>query len=145
MGYLIRRASTLLVDAMEPALAAQGFTFTQYMILGWLRDGIAMTAKDLCSELLHDSGALARVIDQLAERGFIERVRGLDDRRKVDLRLTDAGRETVELLLPTVIEKLNAALGDFGTDEVLELERLLRKLNANVEARSSRPRASLKD
>ena len=138
VGYLLRRASILAIDAVEPTFASLGFTFTQYLILVWLRDGIAINAKDLCGELLHDSGALARVIDQLVERGLIERLRGLDDRRKVDLRLTDAGREAVAKLVPTVLEMLNAGLADFSTREALELERLLHKFGANIEALSTR-------
>jgi DNA-binding MarR family transcriptional regulator len=77
----------------------------------------------------HDSGALTRVIDQLAERGLLERVRRDRDRRKVELQLTPAGRETIEGLIPLVVEKLNLALDDFSGDEVHELQRLLVKLN----------------
>jgi DNA-binding MarR family transcriptional regulator len=134
VGYLIRRAKTLLQDALEPDLALHGFTFTQYIVLAWLREGICKTAKDICTELRHDSGALARVIDQMAERGLIERMRDVDDRRKVELRLTPLGRLSFEQVLPTVVNKMNWALSDFTLDEAVELLRLLAKLNAGMEA-----------
>ena len=129
VGYLVKRTHSLMVDTMEPVFAARGFTFLQYVILAWLRDGIAVNPRDICMQFRHDSGALTRVIDQLAERGLLERVRRDRDRRKVELQLTPAGRETIEGLIPLVVEKLNLALDDFSGDEVHELQRLLVKLN----------------
>lgn len=135
IGYLVKRSHALLLDMVEPALAARGFTFTQYIVLAYLRDGIAINPKDFCAEFRHDSGALTRVIDQLAERGFLDRARGLKDRRKVDLQLTPAGRRAVESLIPLVLDMLNRALEDFSSAEVHELARLLAKLNNTAESR----------
>src|ERR1700679_802991 len=124
VGYLTKRAHSLMMDTMEPMFEARGFTFIQYVILSSLRDGIAVNPKDICLQFRHDSGALTRVIDQLAERGLLERVRRDRDRRKVELQLTPAGRETIEGLIPLAIEKLNLALAEFSTAEVHELRRL---------------------
>jgi DNA-binding MarR family transcriptional regulator len=132
IGYLIKRAQSLMWDVMEPVLEVQGFTFVQYQILAWLRDGIAVNPKDLCAQFRHNSGALTRVIDQLAERGLLERSRRDRDRRKVELELTPAGREVVERLIPLVVGKLNLALADFSSAEVQEFTRLLLKLNGTL-------------
>jgi DNA-binding MarR family transcriptional regulator len=133
VGYLTKRAHSLMLDHMEPLLAERGFSFVQYVILSWLRDGLAVNPKDICAQYRHDSGALTRVIDQLAERGLLERVRRDRDRRKVELQLTAAGRETIESLIPLVVDKLNLALADFSHDEAHELLRLLMKLNASLQ------------
>jgi DNA-binding MarR family transcriptional regulator len=132
VGYLVKRTHSLMVDAMEPVFEARGFTFLQYVILAWLRDGIAVNPRDICTQYRHDSGALTRVIDQLAERGLLERVRRDRDRRKVELQLTPAGRDTIEGLIPLVVDKLNLALADFSDTEVHEFQRLLIKLNAKL-------------
>ncbi len=129
IGYLVKRAHALMHDNMDSAFAEQGFTFMQWVVMMYLRDGIALNPKDICGQFRHDSGALTRVIDQLAERGLLERVRGLVDRRTVDLHLTPAGRAAVEGLIPTVVGKLNTALADFSSAEVKEFTRLLNKLN----------------
>jgi DNA-binding MarR family transcriptional regulator len=139
VGYLMKRAHSLMLDAMEPVFEAQGFSFVQYVILSWLRDGIAVNPKDICAQYRHDSGALTRVIDQLADRGLLERVRRDRDRRKVELQLTPAGRTAIEGLVPLVVEKLNLALGDFTEGEVQELTRLLIKLNATMQASVKSP------
>src|SRR5580658_9749297 len=134
VGYLVKRAHSLMLDAMEPMIEAQGFSFIQYVMLASLRDGVALNPKDICARYRHDSGALTRVIDQLAERGLLERVRRDRDRRKVELQLTPAGRETVEGLIPLVVEKLNLALAEFSSSEFNELKRLLVKLNTQLQS-----------
>ena len=134
IGYLIKRAHSLMLNAMEPLLEERGFSFVQYVILVWLRDGIAVNPKDICSKFRHDSGALTRVIDQLAERGLLERVRRDRDRRKVELQLTPSGLATIEGLIPLIVEKLNLALGDFSSAEFEEFLRLLLKLNTTLQS-----------
>ena len=134
VGYLIKRAHSLMLDVMEPVLEERGFSFVQYVILSWLRDGIAVNPKDICLQFRHNSGALTRVIDQLAERGLLERIRRDRDRRKVELQLTAGGRETIESLVPLVVEKLNLALADFSSAEVEDFLRLLIKLNTTLQS-----------
>ena len=132
IGYLIKRSHAMLMDMLENLFADRGFSFIHYAILTWVRDGIAVNPKDICIQYRHDSGALTRVIDQLEERGLLERVRRGNDRRKVELQLTDAGHKTVESLIPLVVDKLNLALADFSREEATEFKRLLLKLNTRL-------------
>jgi DNA-binding MarR family transcriptional regulator len=136
IGYLVKRAHALMLDRLEPEVARHGFTFTQWVVLMHLRDGLALNASDLCAQLRHDSGALTRVIDQLETRGLVVRERSREDRRAVQLRLTQAGQQTVRLLIPLVVDRLNCALRDFSRTEVVELTRLLNKLVDSIESRA---------
>jgi DNA-binding MarR family transcriptional regulator len=133
IGYLVKRAHSLMLDIMEPVIEQRGFSFVQYVVMSSLRDGIAVNPKAICSQFRHDSGALTRIIDQLAERGLLERVRRDKDRRKVELQLTPAGRETIESLIPLMVDKLNEVLTDFSKAEVQEFLRLLVKLNTTLQ------------
>ena len=133
IGYLVKRAHSLMLDIMEPVIEQRGFSFVQYVVMSALRDGIAMNPKVICTQFRHDSGALTRIIDQLAERGLLERVRRDRDRRKVELQLTPAGRETIESIIPLVVDTLNEVLTDFSKAEVQELLRLLVKLNTTLQ------------
>ena len=78
-------------ERMEAALAGHDFTLMQWIVLLYLRDGLASTASDIAREFRHDSGALTRVIDQLQKRGLVSRRRSTSDRRVVDLALTAKG------------------------------------------------------
>ncbi|HTT03971.1 MAG TPA: MarR family winged helix-turn-helix transcriptional regulator [Steroidobacteraceae bacterium] len=133
IGYLLKRAHSQLADQLEPALEARGFTFTQWVVLMHLRDGLALNARVLCTQLRHDSGALTRVIDQLEARDLVRRERSRRDRREVQLQLTAAGQATVEAAIPAVVERLNHALGGFSASELEALTRLLTKLTGMLE------------
>jgi DNA-binding MarR family transcriptional regulator len=70
----------------------------------------------------------------MAERGLLERIRRDRDRRKVDLQLTAWDRETIQSLIPLVVEKLNRALADFSRADVQDFLRLLIKLNTTLQS-----------
>jgi DNA-binding MarR family transcriptional regulator len=133
VGFLIKRAYALMLDGLEPAFAAHGFTYMQYVILMQLRSGAALNMRDVSIHFRHDSGALTRVVDQLAERGLVERCRCEQDRRKVNLHLTPLGHTTLDQLIPMVVDRLNRAVGDFSRPELEELIRLLGKFSSGIE------------
>lgn len=134
VGYLLKRAHALLVDQLEGAVAGSEITATQWIVLMHLRDGLAINASDLCSQLRHDSGALTRLIDQLEARGLLQRERSRADRREVQLRLTDAGTGMIASLVPKVVERFNFALRDFSRAEATQLNRLLNKLITSLDS-----------
>ena len=132
IGYLVKRTQHLMRDRIESVFASQGISFQQWVVLMHLRDGIATTIAGLCEALRHDSGAMTRLIDQLEERGFIERQRQSADRRVVDLALTPAGRKIVESLVPLTVDTLNSALAGFTKADVQQLQSLLRRIITRV-------------
>jgi DNA-binding MarR family transcriptional regulator len=134
IGYLIRRAGNLMTGRVEDSFAGHDITFAQWLVLMNLRDGLASNAAEIARGMCHDTGALTRVIDQLVQRGLIERTRSLEDRRTVVLTLTDAGLRTVNGLVPMVVGLLNGALADFTTEEAHTLTRLLGKLVDGISA-----------
>jgi DNA-binding MarR family transcriptional regulator len=132
VGYLIKRTQRLMHDRIEGVFASAGVTFQQWVVLMHLRDELATTIVELCRETRHDSGAMTRLIDQLEERGFIERQRQVADRRVVDLALTPAGRKMVESLIPLAVGTLNSTLEGFSKTEVQQLQGLLRRIITRV-------------
>jgi DNA-binding MarR family transcriptional regulator len=133
IGYLIKRSQRLMQDRIEGLFAHQGFTLQQWVVMMHIRDGLALTVADLCRELHHDSGAMTRLIDQLEGRGVIERRRNPQDRRVIELSLTDSGNESIASLIGIVTDGLNVTLEEFTRDEVKMLKSLLRKLIGRLE------------
>ena len=128
VGYLLRRVYSIMHERMEAALAGHDFTLMQWIVLLYLRDGIASTASDIAREFRHDSGALTRVIDQLQRRGLVSRRRSTSDRRVVDLALTAKGGRTIEELLPVVVGQMNEALAPFTRAEFEQMRSLMERL-----------------
>jgi DNA-binding MarR family transcriptional regulator len=132
IGYLLKMSHSMILDAQSAAFAGHDLSFVQWLILLKLREGVAITASDLCRQMRHDNGALTRLLDQLEERGFVERQRSDEDRRVVKLELTAAGRRKVAELLPLAVDTLNQATSTFTKTEFSELIRLLNKLVDNL-------------
>lgn len=133
IGYLIKRSQRLMQDRIEGLFADHGFTLQQWVVMMHIRDGLALTVADLCRELHHDSGAMTRLIDQLEERNLIERRRNPQDRRVIELSLTNSGNDVITTLIGVVTDGLNVLLDDFTRDEVKMLKSLLRKLIGRLE------------
>lgn len=140
VGYLVKMSHSLIHDAQAAAFAAHDISFVQWIVLFKLREGAGISASDLCRQMRHDNGAFTRLIDQLEERGLVERQRSSEDRRVVNLALTTAGRRKVAELLPLMVDVLNAATSAFTKTEIAELTRLLNKfidtLKSQEQARS---------
>jgi DNA-binding MarR family transcriptional regulator len=133
IGYLLKRSQRLMQERIEGLFEQQGFTLQQWVVLMYVRDGLAVTIADICRDLHHDSGAMTRLVDQLEDRKLIERRRRADDRRVVELSLTDAGSEVLETLVPTACDALNTALDGFSREEVKMLQSMLRRLTVRLE------------
>ncbi|HQR23527.1 MAG TPA: MarR family transcriptional regulator [Steroidobacteraceae bacterium] len=134
MGYLLRRVHTIMHDRIESAFAGHGFTLMQWIVLIYVRDGLARTATDIARAFRHDSGALTRVIDQLERRGLLTRERSRADRRVVNLALTPKGHRTIEELLPVVVGQMNLALEPFTREEFEQMRSLMERLVRHLQA-----------
>lgn len=133
VGYLLKRSQRLMQERIEGLFEQQGFTLQQWVVLMYLRDGLAVTVADMCRSLSHDSGAMTRLVDQLESRKLIERRRSADDRRVVELSLTDAGAEVLDTMVPTACDLLNTAMDGFSREEVKLLQSMLRRLISRLE------------
>lgn len=76
------------------------------------------------------AGAVTALADRLEARGLIERVRGLDDRRVVLLRLTARGRSSLARLEETLAHAAGAALEGLSQAERERVARALREVVA---------------
>jgi DNA-binding MarR family transcriptional regulator len=138
IGYLIRRLHNLIVPHAEALFADEEITFSQWVALVSLRDGLTRTCADIARHLGHDSGATTRLVDQLEARGFLKRTRSKEDRRVVYLTLTAQGRAAAKALTPRILEFWNRVLEDFTVSEANMLIDLLTRLLAAVEGEIAR-------
>lgn len=128
VGYLVRRLYSILASRIEARFAGRGLTLMQWIVLVYVRDGLAHTASDIAREFQHDSGALTRVVDQLERREYLRRERSARDRRVVELKLTRAGRRVIAELLPSVVAEINAALAPLSRAEFEQFQEMLLRI-----------------
>jgi DNA-binding MarR family transcriptional regulator len=99
-----------------------------------LQQGVGKTAADLARAACHDTGAVTRLLDRLESKALIRRVRSEEDRRVVNLELTDEGSQ-VAADVPKVIAQLaNQMLEGFSEEEFRQFQDYLRRALANAQA-----------
>ncbi|WP_309680733.1 MarR family transcriptional regulator [Polaromonas sp.] len=128
VAYLMRRILSLVAQGVERELEPTGLTNAQWVPLLKLHMGSASTVAELARECDLDAGSMTRLLDRLEAKQLCRRVRSCDDRRVVNLELTDAGR-TAAREIPVILSRVqNAHLAGFSTEEWLLLKSYLRRI-----------------
>ena len=133
LGYLTRRVQNLTTPHAEAIFADQELTFTQWISLMGLSEGVAKTSADLARHLNHDAGAVTRVVDGLEKRGLLRRERSKTDRRVVKLILTPQGRTVAKMHVPPIVDFWNRVTDTFTHREIKQLLDLTARLIARLE------------
>lgn len=112
-------------------LSSRGIDITgqQFGILRILSHRQEATLSELSKLFVLDPSTLVPVVDSLERKGFIERGRDPNDRRRIPLNLTQAGIDLLSTVAPIhqddlLIQALNA-MGDEKTQQLLQLLREL--------------------
>ncbi|MEV5153132.1 MarR family transcriptional regulator [Streptomyces werraensis] len=138
----INRCAALFQQAEDAPLRRAGLTRPEFDLLGALRrTGHELTPSELARETFSSGAAVTKRLKQLTERGLVERRGDTRDRRVAHVRLTDAGRELVDGILPSQLAYENAVLSGLGPVELGDLAGLLGGLLAQLEGRLGALRA----
>jgi DNA-binding MarR family transcriptional regulator len=132
LGWLIGSVRKAIIEKTEERLAPLDISAAQWIVILWMSDRPSMTQGELCRALNYDPGAMTRLVDRLAAKGFVQRVRLEDDRRSVNLELTAAGRALYPPIIDALVAVYNNLLRGFTAPELQALEGFLRRILANA-------------
>jgi DNA-binding MarR family transcriptional regulator len=146
VGYLMRRVMQSIAQQADVRLLPHGLTHGQWMPLFLLLKNGQATVATLARDLNVDPGAATRMLDRLEKKGFISRCRSTEDRRVVNVVLTEAGRQVAAEVPRTLSQVLNEHLAGFSHDEWQLLLVLLRRMLVNAEAvQAASPAAAIQE
>ena len=128
VGYLMRRIISLVGQDIEREMEETGLTNAQWVPLLKLHLGTASTVAELARQCELDAGSMTRLLDRLEAKQLCVRVRSKDDRRVVNLELTDAGRTAAGEIPKILCRVQNTHLAGFSVDEWLVLKGFLRRI-----------------
>ena len=128
VGYMMRRIITLISQGIEREFEPKGLTNAQWMPLFKLHMGHASTVAELARGCDLDAGSMTRLLDRLEAKQLVNRIRSVDDRRVVNLELTDAGRAAAQDIPVVLCSVQNAHLAGFTDDEWQTLKGFLRRI-----------------
>ena len=125
LGYWLRFVSNQVSHSFERKLAALGVSVAEWVVLRELFDA-DMQPSALAERTGMTRGAISKLADRLAEKGFALRAFDKEDRRYQTLSLTRAGRDLVPKLAALADENDAEFFGHLGRAERAALERLMR-------------------
>ena len=134
VAHLMRRILGSVSAEVERQLDSSGLTNAQWVPLFKLSMGHASTVAELARECRLDAGGMTRLLDRLEGKGLVRRVRSSDDRRVVNLELTDEGRVAAKQIPEVLCGVQNACVRGFTADELQQLKTLLRRILDNANA-----------
>jgi DNA-binding MarR family transcriptional regulator len=131
VAYLMRRLINSFASEVQHELDPRGLTNAQWVPLYKLHLGQGTTAAELARLCHMDAGAMTRTLDRLEAKGLLSRVRSCEDRRVVNLALTEEGRHAAAEIPQVLCKVLNAHLKGFNVDEVELLKSMLLRMIDN--------------
>jgi DNA-binding MarR family transcriptional regulator len=96
--YLLKRLGMAVKDRSIDAFESTGVTGQHYAVLLVLDEGARETQGTIADALGYDRSVLVGLLDELEERGHVERKRDPADRRRHLVSMTAAGKQAVDLL-----------------------------------------------
>jgi DNA-binding MarR family transcriptional regulator len=142
VGYLMRRIVALISQEVERELEPKGLTNAQWVPLLKLYMGHASTVAELARGCDLDAGSMTRLLDRLEAKELVRRVRSVDDRRVVNLELTEAGQAAAKEIPEVLCGVQNAHLAGFSKEEWHTLKGFLRRILDTAQTLQAGPSAS---
>jgi MarR family transcriptional regulator, organic hydroperoxide resistance regulator len=138
LGRLLREADLIFNRALRDELAGYDVTFSQYQHLWqlWKEDNLAQF--ELSRRIGIENSSSTAAIDQLEQRGLINRHRDPKDRRRVIVTLTPAGRKLEHPLNECAIVVNRRARANISPEEIATLFDTITKITRNF-GRDKRP------
>ena len=149
IGALLSRVKVEMLATLDQELlqdkrlAPLEMSAAQWIIVANLAAGPGepKSAADLCKVISYDAGAMTRMLDRLEAKGLIRRTRSSQDRRLLNLELTEEGRSAYPRMREIAMNVANRFLRGFTRAEARQLESLLRRMVENAQELPTRASA----
>jgi DNA-binding MarR family transcriptional regulator len=131
VGRLIKQVFQSLVRRIDQRMQPLELTAMQWEPLLLLFNHRVDTVAALARESQVNCGAMTRMLDRLEQKELLRRQRSEQDRRVVNLQLTEKGQTVGKDLLPLVRKELQRHLSDFTDEEISTLIGFLNRMLKN--------------
>jgi DNA-binding MarR family transcriptional regulator len=132
IGALIGLARKTIINKIDAELAPFDVSAAQWLVVLLVGENAVSSATGLCEKLTYDPGAMTRLLDRLESKGIVRRARSPEDRRTIQLELTENGKALYPKIIAAMADVNNSLLRGFSHDEVSQLEGYLRRMLANA-------------
>ena len=129
INFLLTKAQHTVFKYLKVELAQFDVTPVQYGVLKCLWDEDGQTPKQISNALSLDGSTITGIIDRMENKGLILRIASKEDRRTLNVELTNDGRLLSEPI-DKIIEEVNKkVLDSFSLEEQNQLKGFLKQIS----------------
>jgi MarR family transcriptional regulator, organic hydroperoxide resistance regulator len=127
--FPVYAASRLITREYQPLLDELGITYPQYLVLMVLWETDNITVNEISQKLILNNNTVTPLLKRMEQQGIIKRQRSGSDERKVNVELTEKGKQ-MKREAARIPEKLAASLisDSIKMDELIDLKNKLDSL-----------------
>ncbi len=135
---LLSRASVINIffsnnwikDELLIELKPYDLSLEQFNVLRILRgqNGKSINLQDIQERMVSKMSNTTRLVDKLINKKFVKRVICKENRRKVEISITNLGKETLKTIDPLIESVEKNVTKNLTQDELLQLNKLLIKI-----------------
>jgi DNA-binding MarR family transcriptional regulator len=141
IGNELRQTNRAFMQDLQDRLEALGIPVGMWFFLRILWDEDGISQRELSQRVGTMEPTTVEQLRNMEKRGFIDRHRCTDDRRKMHVYLTEAGRELKYQLMPLGVAVNVAALDGLSEAEIASLRTVLGRMRRNLESEIAARRA----
>lgn len=109
-----------------------GLTQPQFAVIELLGHLGPLKVGEICNKMLVTGGNMTLVLDNIEKLGLLERIHSKEDRRTINVQLTDKGRDLFNNIFIEHAEHITKILSVLSSEEQRILGDLLKKLGLAV-------------
>ena len=91
---------------LSEKLARGNVSFSQYCLLGFLREQKELSMSEIAQRMGHTTAASTGLVDRLEKLGYVRRAHGQEDRRKILVQITPSGTALVAEVRDDMVSNL---------------------------------------
>jgi DNA-binding MarR family transcriptional regulator len=141
----LRRIVRTLRVASRTAEQRVGLSGAQLFVLQCLARESPCSVNALAARTATDQSSVSVVVSRLVASGHVRRVPSVQDKRRVELTLTPAGRNLLEAAPRVAQDRLLSALQQLSKPDLADLSRILAQVVQGAEAGSEAPALFFED
>ncbi|MEO7392188.1 MAG: MarR family transcriptional regulator [Ramlibacter sp.] len=128
LGYLLGQANHALYKDFDAHVRAAGLSSIEWRVLATLHDSEPVTVSQLAHEVLSKQPTVTKLVQRMAEQGWVALQADASDQRRTLVAATAAGRRLVKPLVEEARHHEARMLRSLDAPEKAALRKLLEKL-----------------
>jgi MarR family transcriptional regulator, organic hydroperoxide resistance regulator len=138
VGFHLARTARSMKRALESRLSKYNVTASQYIVLAQLNDEDGLSLSQLGERLYFDNPTITGIVDRMERDGLVERCRAADDRRVINVLLTQHGKKLLSAIENIAGEINESVMDEFTKSDQDKLMRILDSIWNKINGKHAR-------